>query len=197
MRRDLQMLYVLLTITSGQTALANPTTTKVCLSGFCVAELHSTEKAVVKKLGHGIRTHHPDDIGDSRCYFDSAAGLWADFTFAGKEESSRKGELRGIMLTEQKLCDSQRTERKVNLGRQLAGVSIGMAESEVLAFLGQPTRIDDAREREARRPILADTRYSAKFGDSVLVYDKPDDLGFTFIFLKEGRVRTIWFSNSE
>lgn len=191
------MLYVLLMAGIGPTAFAGPGATKVCLSGLCVADVRSTEKAVVKRLGSGVRTHRPDDVGESRCYFDSAARLWADFTFAGKEESSRRGELRGIMLTEQKLCEGQGTHRKVHLGHQLAGVSIGMSESEVLASLGKPTRIDDAKEREAQRPSMADTRYSARFGDSVFVYDKPDDLGFTFVFLKEGRVRTIWFSNSE
>lgn len=101
------------------------------------------------------------------------------------------------MLTEQTMCEGQKSDRKVDLGRQLAGASIGMSESEVLAALGQPTRIDDAKEREARKPSMADTRYSAKFGDRVYVYDSPDDLGFTFVFLKDGRVRTIWFSNSE
>jgi hypothetical protein len=156
-----------------------------------------TEKAVVKKLGSGNRVHRPDDVGASRCYFDAGSGVWADFTFAGKEESSAKGELRGIMLTEEKICEGRKGEPKRELGRRLVGASIGMGESEVLASRGQPTRIDDAKEREARKPAMAATRYAAKFGDRVFVYDKPDDLGFTFIYFKDGRVRTIWFSASE
>jgi hypothetical protein len=72
--------------------------------------------------------------------------VWADFTFAGNEESSAMGELRGIMLTEEKICEGQKGDHKTILGRQLAGASIGTAESEVLASRGQPTRIDDAKE---------------------------------------------------
>lgn len=177
-------------------AIANPTDIKACLAGLCVAGHRVTEKAVVAKLGNGTRVNRPDDIGLSRCYFDAGSGVWADFTFAGAEESSGKGKLRGIMLTEQKICEGQKGDRKRSLGRQLAGASIGMAESEVLASRGQPTRVDDAKEREVRKPAMADTRYSAKFGDRVYVYEKPDDPGSTFIYFKDGRVRTIWFSES-
>jgi hypothetical protein len=101
------------------------------------------------------------------------------------------------MLSEQEMCAPRDASRKVDIGRRLAGAAIGMTEGEVRASIGQPARIDDAKAREASKPAMADTRYSAKFGDSVYVYEKPDDLGFTFIFFKDGRVRTIWFSNSE
>jgi hypothetical protein len=197
MLRNVRILCVLIAFAFGHAAFAGPKSTKACLSALCVADTRTTERAVVKKLGNGTRIHRPDDVGESRCYFDSAAGVWADFTFAGKEESSGKGDLRGIMLTEEKMCEGQKSARKVTLGRHLAGAYIGMSESEVSASLGQPTRIDDAKEREARKPSTADTRYSVKFGDRVYVYDKPDVLGFTFVFLKDGRVRTIWYSNSE
>ena len=181
---------------TGPGAIAGSAAGQACLSGFCVGDPSATEKTVVKKLGTGTRLHRPDDVGESRCYFDPVSGVWADFTFAGKEES-KKGDLRGLMLTEQRMCEGRGTGHKANLGRQLAGAAIGMAESEVLAVIGRPTRIDDAREREERKPSMADTRYSAKFGERVYVYEKPDDLGFTFVFFKDGRVRTIWFSNSE
>lgn len=197
MVREMRIACLLVALTCARGAIASPPDIKTCLAGLCVTGSRVTEKAVVSKLGDGIRVHRPDDVGSSRCYFDAGSGVWADFTFAGKEESSAKGELRGIMLTEQKICEGQKGARKTNLGRQLAGASIGMAESEVRASRGQPTRVDDAKEREARKPAMADTRYSAKFGDRVYVYEKPDDLGLTFIYFKDGRVRTIWFSDSE
>ena len=197
MVRDMRVTCLLVVLTCGSGAIASPTDVNACLAAMCVDGSRVTEKSVVWKLGSGNRVHRPDDVGASRCYFDVEAGVWADFTFAGKEESSAKGDLRGIMLTEQIICKGRKGEPKVKLGRQLAGASIGMTESEVLASRGQPTRIDDAKEREARKPAMADTRYSAKFGDLVYVYDKPDDLGFTFIYFRDGRVRTIWCSSSE
>lgn len=197
MRNGLKILAALLGLFIGSSGIAQRAEIKACVAGFCVGDVHATEKAVVKELGAGARVHRPDDVGESRCYFDSATKVWADFTFAGKEESSRSGDLRGIMLSEQKMCDPREAHRKVDIGRQFAGVAIGMAEREVRSLLGLPTRIDDAKAREASKPAMADTRYSAKFGDSVYVYEKPDDLGFTFVFFKDGRVRTIWYSNSE
>jgi hypothetical protein len=197
MRSDLKTICLLLMVSAGQLVPAGQMPTLACLSGFCVGDVHATESAVVKKLGAGIRTHWPDDVGESRCYVDATSGVWADFTFAGKEESSEKGKLRSIMLTEQQLCERQKGGHQINLGRQLAGASVGMSESEVLSSLGQPTRIDDAKDRETLRPSIAETRYSAKFGERVYVYDSPDDLAFTFVFFKNGRVRTIWFSSSE
>jgi hypothetical protein len=197
MMRDMQIAGVFAVLTFGFAAIAGPSKVNICLAELCVADKRVTERTVVAKLGDGVRVHRPDDVGFSRCYFDAASGVWADFTFAGKEESSAKGELRGIMLSEQEMCEGRRGTRKASLGRRLAGASIGMAESEVLASLGRPTRIDDARRREARKPPMADTRYSAKFGDSVYVYETQDELGFTFVYFKDGRVRTIWFSESE
>ncbi len=197
MMRDSKIAGVIAMLTFGFEAIALPSNVNVCLVELCVADKRVTERTVVAKLGDGIRVHRPDDVGVSRCYFDAASGVWADFTFASKEESAAKGELRGIMLSEQKMCEGGRGKRKASFGRRLAGASIGMSESEVLASRGHPTRVDDARVREARKPSMADTHYSAKFGDSVYVYEKPDDLGFTFIYFKDGRVRTIWFSESE
>ena len=77
------------------------------------------------------------------------------------------------------------------------GAPIGTGESEVLASCGYLNRIDDDKEREARNPAMAATRYASKFSDRVFAYNKPNDLGFTFIYFKDGRVRTIWFSASE
>lgn len=196
MRNSLKIVCLFFGLFIGSNCFAERTEVKACVAGFCVGDVYATEKAVVKKLGAGTRVHRPDDVGESRCYFDFASKVWADFTFAGKEESSTSGDLRGIMLSEQKMCDPREVPRKVRIGRQLAGVAIGMTEGEVRSLIGQPARIDDAKAREASKPTMADTRYSAKFGDSVYVYEKPDALGFTFIFFKDGRVRTIWFSNS-
>jgi len=187
---------VFLALFSGSSCIATQAEIKACLAGFCVGDVHATEKAIAKKLGVGVRVHRPDDVGVSRCYFDPASKLWVDFTFAGKEES-RGRELRSIMLSEQQLCDSLKASLKVDIGRQLTGISIAMTEEDVLSVLGQPARIDDAKEREERKPAVADTRYSMKFGDRVYVYEKPAELGFTFVFFKNGRVRTVWHSRSE
>jgi hypothetical protein len=197
MMRDVQIAGLFAALTCGFGAVAAPPEVNVCLAGLCVGDKRVTERTAVERLGDGVRVHRPDDVGLSRCYFDAASGVWADFTFAGKEESSAKGELRGIMLSEQKMCEGRRGKRETNLGRRLAAASIGMTESEVLASRGKPTRVDDARGRESRRPLMAATRYSAKFGDSVYVYENPDVLGFAFVYFKDGRVRTIWFSESE
>ncbi len=197
MRNSLKLVCALLGLFIGSSCIAQRIEVKACIAGFCVGDATATEKAVVKKLGAGTRVHRPDDVGVSRCYYDFASKVWADFTFAGKEESSTSGDLRGIMLSEEKMCASHEVINKASIGRQLAGVAIGMTEREVRSLIGQPARIDDAKAREASKPAMADTRYSAKFGDNVYVYEKPDDLGFTFIFFKDGRVRTIWFSNSE
>lgn len=182
-------------LTWSQSAYAGTAAIQGCMSGFCVGDSRVNEKAVVAKLGPGVLVHRPDDVGKSRCYsYQNSA--WVDFIFAGKEESSRGG-LQGIMLTEQQLCEPIVGDRKLGSRRQLAGVSLGMSEREVLAARGKPSRIDDAKQREVRTPSMANTRYSAKFGDSVYVYDTSDSLEFTFVFFKDGRVRTIWFSSSE
>lgn len=197
MVREIRVTCLLIAVTLESGAVAGAMDMDACLAELCVGGARVTEKAVVKKLGGGSRAHRSDDVGASRCYFDAGSRVWADYTFAGKEESSAKGDLRGIMLTEEKICEGRKGEPKHYLGQYLAGATIGMSEGEVLASRGQPTRIDDSKEREARKPAMASTRYAAKFGDRVFVYDKPGDLGFTFIYFKDGRVRTIWFSASE
>ena len=197
MQRVVLTLWMLLAFALHPTAIAGTNPAKACVSGFCVADARATERALVQQLGTGHRVHRPDDVGHSRCYFDVAVGVWADFTFAGREEALGSGGLRGIMLTEEAICDGTDNLRKVRLDRQLAGASIGMSLGEVLALLGLPTRIDDAKAREAQDPSLADTRYSRRFGEIVYVYDEPEEFGFTFIFFRNGRVRTIWFSNAE
>lgn len=183
-------------LTGSQLAVGDTVAIRGCVSGFCVGDSRANEKAVVAKLGPGIQVHRPDDVGKSRCYsYPNSA--WVDFIFAGKEESGKKGVLQGIMLTEQQLCEPTPGDRKLSPRRHLAGVSLGMSEREVLAARGKPSRIDDAKQREARTPSMTNTRYAAKFGDSVYVYDVPDSIEFTFVFFKDGRVRTIWFSSSE
>lgn len=197
MERVVRVACLVIALSYASESASNPAAGNACLSGICVGDALSTEREVVKRLGGGIRIYRPDDVGASRCYFDAGTGVWADFTFAGKEESSAAGDLRGIMLTKQRICEGRTGEPRMKLGGQLAGAAIGMTESEVLASRGPPIRIDDAGEREGRKPAMADTRYAAKFGARVYVYERPNDLGFTFVYFRDGRVRTIWFSASE
>lgn len=195
--RNSRFTYLLVALTWASGAVAGTTDMPACLAKLCVGGIRMTERAVVKKLGSGNRVQRPDDGGASRCYFDAETGVWADFIFAGKEGASAEGTLSGIMLTEEKICDGRKGDPKHKLGRHLVGVAIGMDESEVLASRGEPTRIDDATKREANHQMMADTRYAAKFGERVFVYDKPDDLRFVFVYFKDGRVRTIWFADTE
>lgn len=197
MTRGIRVICILAAITCGAPVVARTPVIHVCLAELCVAGNRVTERVVVKKLGPGERVQRPDDVGPSRCYVGAATGTWADFTFARDAETSLEGGLRGIMLTEQKLCGGRKGEPRAALGRRLAGATIGMSESDVLASRGHPTRIDGAEERQARSLAFASTRYATQFGDRVYVYDEPDDQGFTFIYFRDGRVRTIWFSTSE
>lgn len=169
---------------------------KPCLAGVCLRDLHVTEGAVLRALGPGSRVKRPDDTGHTRCYFDAESGVWADFTFAGSEEAVKRGTLRSIMITEEQQCSRESTS-KVALRRTLGPVSIGMNLGEVTERLGKPSRVDDARARENRNPALQNSRYAARYGDTVYVYDASEERGFLFVYFRDQRVRTIWFSDGE
>lgn len=44
---------------------------------------------------------------------------------------------------------------------------------------------------------MAETRYAAKFGETVLVYSNENDLGTLMVFLQQGKTKSIWFTASE
>lgn len=197
MRDYLRVSTLVFMLLSGTEAPAESLGFGACLVNFCVNDTHTTEKAVVKKLGAGVRVYRPDDEGVSRCYYDPVSKVWADFTFTEQHGSPGHQNLMSIMLSEHAMCNSSKAASRVRLGPQLAGVSVGMTEVAVRSLLGQPVRIDDAKARNLANPAMSNTRYSSKFGDTVYVYGNPDEIDFMFIFFTDGRVRTVWFSHSE
>jgi hypothetical protein len=122
--------------------------------------------------------------------------VWAEFTFASKDRPLARYPLQGVTLSAVDLCSKEQTSR-VPIGRKIGALHIGSSEAEVLQTMGNPDRIDEAAARERRDPRYATTRYSARYGERVFVYERKQDLGFAFIFLMQGKVNTIWLSVSE
>ena len=76
-------------------------------------------------------------------------------------------------------------------------IQIGAPEQDVITVLGTPSRIDNALAREKQDSRIRGTRYSANYGDRVLVYERKRNLGFVFVFLRSGHVSTVWASIQE
>lgn len=181
-----------LTIAGG-----NVVPVKACILSLCAGDQKTSERDVVRKLGRGMSVRRPDDAGPTRCYFDSANNVWGDFTFVGRERQGRKDSLESIFLSSQPLCDPSTSKSTAPLNGSLLGVSLGMSEADVVSKLGKPVRTDDSKDRERRKPQMAETRYAAKFGETVLVYSNESDLGTLMVFLENGKTKSIWFTASD
>ncbi len=180
---------IVLSVTSSAFALdAN-----LCVKGFCI---DSTPKKAFNSIASvATKVQRSDDQGPSLCFFDATSGSWAEFTFGGTEEHAHRDVLRGITLTLTPICPKRSSPAEIGFGKSVDGFSLGQSESEVIATRGKPVRVDDAIAREKRDPMMAGTRYSAKFGPRVLVYERNE--ATTFVFIRNGTVATIWTSVGE
>ncbi len=172
---------------------------KFCAGEICLENAKCTLADVFQKFGSSAAIYRADDAkqAPSFCYYDPNRQISAEFTFAGEKNRMARYPLEGITVTTAPICPKNLLSSGKSGGMSVGPIEIGMSTKAVVQKLGEPSRIDDAVAREKKDPKIADTRYSAKFGEQVYVYEKKDDLGFVFVFLRAGKVSTIWASTSE
>ena len=172
---------------------------KFCAAKICLESRKVTRTMVQKTFGGSPSMFRKEDGANepSFCYYDAARGVSTEFTFSDAKNPLARYPLQGIMVTTASICPKNSLVKGKARVIGLGPVELGMAVKSVVEKMGEPARIDDAIQREKEDRRYADTRYSARFGDKVYVYDKKDDLGFVFVFLREDKVSTIWASTSE
>lgn len=168
----------------------------LCVAGICLDDKGINLEKVRDQFGKGFEVRRRDDAGSrSYCYYDASNKVWGEFTFGGDDQHSRRPTLQGITLTTTAICPKD-SSTSVPL-ESAGGVRIGQSETELVQIMGKPDRVDDAVQREKKNPAIKRTRYSARFGEQVFVYERKGDLGFVFVFLHAGRVSTVWQSMAE
>jgi len=181
----------------GKPAMAALDFSRLCVAKVCLEDKSATVERIRAKFGPGQALRREDDAGgESYCYYDAQNNLWGEFTFGSNHQPHRRPRLLGITLTTAAMCSTNATS-KAPIGPRAGRVRIGSSESELVQVMGFPDRVDDALQRERKNPGIKRTRYSARFGDRVYVYERNDDLGFVFVFLASGRVSTVWQSIAE
>jgi hypothetical protein len=190
---------VLVDSLAGSPSLADLDFTNFCVAGICLERSNVSVESVRRKLGMGFVSRRRGDAeGKSYCYYDRVNKIWVEFTFSSKNSHSdtKNPRLEGITLTTVAMC-TKSAESQISFEPRAGALRIGQSESGLVQIMGNPNRIDDAILREKKTPEIAQTRYSARFGERVYVYDRENDLGFVFVFIRNGRISTIWQSISE
>lgn len=165
---------------------------EVCIHGICLDRGNNSESELTKKLGDGKKITVGHTV--TRCYFspESRAGIRLGF-------DTRDKKLRSIFVTKESVCNAKskfkfRSQDLVTSG----GIRLGSDESAVISAYGEPSRIDDAVDREQRNPLYRSTDLSSKYGTRILVYlSKGNDLSTSFFYLKNGKVHSILLSVEE
>ena len=194
MRLTLAVLAALL-ITKSHAASAPDS----CLGKFCLLDKQWTESEVVNRFGPGKESlQGKDGLSVSHCYFLPREKLWLELTFDRRQPFQGKVDLKDIFLTSETLCE-QHFQAKEPLDHLMttSGITVGADEDDVLQLKSTPTRVDDSVARQERNPAYGDTKYAVRYGEKVLVYRKPSDLGFNFFYISNGKVKSIWLSMSE
>jgi hypothetical protein len=195
-------------------ALALPATASAtgkadkCVAGICL-QSSITQKMLVAKYGPGRLRIGPGLIPDTqqRCYYDKQQGLYIEFTFDKHAELNTEpgSDLSGIMVSSVPMCpQSYAPKRPFPKFTTESGLHVGSTAAEVEAALGKTDKLYDVAGRERKsnanftqEELMRDYRTSV-FGGFAWVYiPDPEDLLANYIYIDDGKIKSLRLSDSE
>ncbi len=172
-----------------------------CLSGFCI-------KGGSKQKLAAIFGKNPKNNA-FYCYMAKEPNAFVQYVI--EEEYKLKAEIitwGSLVITDFDNCGgrSVMTSASAKELKTLEGIGLGSTEAEVIHAYGKPVEREVVTPKDVQNtansmfvgPTSQPRKISANLGDTILTYKSDfDDLSFTFVLLRKGRVSGIRTAHQE
>jgi hypothetical protein len=170
-----------------------------CVAAVCLRDPQLTEDVFVKRFGSGVASADRDEPGrHHHCFFLGPSSRWVRFTFE-PDSPQRTAELVSILVSHVELCAPRVSPMEdVGLAATEDRIALGQTQADIERILGRPQRTDQVEKNAASIPAaVSDILYSARLGQTRLVYESENDTLFNFFYLMpSGKIGSIFLADT-